>query len=65
MLKNRRFWIGLIITLIFLFLFIYQVRDDIGEMGRALGEANYLFLLPGILFYYLAYIFAQYAGASS
>ncbi len=57
MLKNRRFWIGLVITLIFLFLFIFQVRDDIGEMGRALGEANYLFLLPGILFYYLGVYF--------
>ncbi|NOQ43505.1 MAG: flippase-like domain-containing protein, partial [Dehalococcoidia bacterium] len=57
MLKNRRFWIGVVITLIFLFLFIYQVRDDIGEMGRALGEANYLFLLPGILFYYLGVYF--------
>ncbi len=57
MLKNRRFWIGVVITVIFLFLFIYQVRDDIGEMGRALGEANYLFLLPGILFYYLGVYF--------
>ena len=55
--KNRRFWIGLVITLFFLFLFIYQVRDDIGEMGQALGEANYLFLLPGILFYYLGIYF--------
>jgi uncharacterized protein (TIRG00374 family) len=57
LLKNRRFWIGLGITLIFLFLFIYQVRDDIGEMGQALGEANYLYLLPGILFYYLGVYF--------
>lgn len=57
MLKNRRFWIGLVITLIFLFLFIFQVRDDIGEMGRALSEANYLFLLPGILLYYLGVYF--------
>ena len=57
MLKNRRFWIGLVITFIFLFLFIYQVRDDIGEMGQALGEANYLFLLPGILLYYLGVYF--------
>ena len=57
MLKSRRFWIGLVITLIFLFLFIFQVRDDIGEMGRALGEASYLFLLPGILFYYLGVYF--------
>jgi uncharacterized membrane protein YbhN (UPF0104 family) len=57
LLKNRRFWIGVVITLIFLFLFIYQVRDDIGEMGQALGEANYLYLLPGILFYYLGVYF--------
>ncbi|HUU62662.1 MAG TPA: lysylphosphatidylglycerol synthase transmembrane domain-containing protein [Dehalococcoidia bacterium] len=57
MLKNRRFWIGLVITLVFLFLFIFEVRDDIGEMGRALGEANYLFLLPGILIYYLGIYF--------
>jgi uncharacterized protein (TIRG00374 family) len=57
LIKSRRFWIGLVITLIFLFLFIYQVRDDIGEMGRALGEANYLFILPGILFYYFGVYF--------
>ena len=57
MLKNRRFWIGLVITLIFLFLFVYQVRDDIGEMGRALGKANYLFILPGLLIYYLGVFF--------
>jgi uncharacterized protein (TIRG00374 family) len=57
LIKSRRFWIGLVITLIFLFLFIYQVRDDIGEMGRALGEANYLYILPGILFYYFGVYF--------
>jgi len=53
LLKNRRFWIGLGITILFLFLFIFQVRGDFGEMGRALGEANYLLLLPGVLIYYL------------
>jgi len=57
LLKNRRLWIGLVIALIFLFLFIFEVRDDIGEMWRALGEANYLFLLPGILIYYLGVYF--------
>jgi len=54
--------IGLGITLLFLFLFIFEVRDDIGEMGRALGEANYLFLIPGILIYYLGVFFARCAG---
>jgi len=57
LLKKRRFWIGLGITLLFVFLFIFEVRDDIGEMGRALGEANYLFLIPGILLYYLGVFF--------
>ncbi len=49
MLRSRRFWIGLGITFIFLFLFLYQT--DFGEMGRALREADYPFLLPGILIY--------------
>lgn len=49
MLKNPRFWIGLAISLVFLFLFLY--RTDFAEMGRALGEANYVFLLPGFLVY--------------
>lgn len=51
MLKSRRFWIGLGITLLFLFLFLY--RTNFAEMGRALGQANYLFLLPGLLLYIL------------
>ena len=55
MLKSRRFWIGLGISLFFLFLFLY--RTDFAEMGRALGEANYLFLLPGLLIYLVGVFF--------
>ena len=55
MLKSRRFWIGLGITLLFLFLFLY--RTDFSEMGRALGQANYLFLLPGLLIYLVGVFF--------
>ncbi|RLC70370.1 MAG: hypothetical protein DRI26_07280, partial [Chloroflexi bacterium] len=55
LLKSRRFWIGLGITLLFLFLFLY--RTDFAEMGRALGQANYLFLLPGLLFYLVGVLF--------
>jgi len=55
LLKSRRFWIGLGISLFFLFLFLY--RTDFAEMGRALGEANYLFLLPGLLIYLVGVFF--------
>ena len=51
MLKGRRFWVGLVVTLFFLALFFYQV--DFAEMGRALQGANYLFLLPAIALYFL------------
>jgi hypothetical protein len=46
-LKNRRFWIGCLISLFFLFLFFYQV--DFGEIGYALAGANYIFILPAVL----------------
>ena len=55
MIKSRRFWIGMGISIVFLFLFLY--RTDFAEMGQALGEANYLFLLPGILIYYVGVFF--------
>jgi len=55
LIKSRRFWIGMGISIVFLFLFLY--RTDFAEMGRALGEANYLFLLPGILVYYVGVFF--------
>ncbi|MFW6125572.1 MAG: lysylphosphatidylglycerol synthase transmembrane domain-containing protein [Chloroflexota bacterium] len=51
MLRRARFWIGVAITLLFLFLFVYQIRDDFKEMGQALGDANYLFLLPAVVIY--------------
>lgn len=55
MLKSRRFWIGLGISILFLFLFLY--RTDFAEMGEALGKANYLFLLPAILIYFVGVFF--------
>lgn len=51
MLRSIRFWIGVGVTVFFLFLFIFQIRDDFGEMGQALGEANYIFLLPAVFIY--------------
>jgi len=55
LIRSRRFWIGMGISIVFLFLFLY--RTDFAEMGQALGEANYLFLLPGILVYYVGVFF--------
>ena len=51
MLKSARFWIGLGISVLFLLLFFY--RTDFREMGRALKGANYIFLLPAILVYFV------------
>ena len=57
MLKSRRFWIGIVITLLFLVLFIFQIRGEFGEMGRALAEASYIFLLPAALIYIVGVFF--------
>lgn len=60
MLKSRRFWLGVAITLLFLFLFLYRPWGeplDFAEMGRALGEANYIFLLPGMLIFFVGVFF--------
>lgn len=57
MLKSGRFWIGVGITLVFVGLFVYQIRDDFSEMGQALARANYLFLLPALLVYMVGVYF--------
>jgi len=57
-LKSLRFWIGLAITLLFLSLFLYPLyRTGFAEMGQALREANYFFLLPAILIYFIGVFF--------
>ena len=52
MLKNRGFWLGLGISLVFLILFLY--RTDFSQMGRALADANYIFIVPAVGFHLLA-----------
>lgn len=49
MLKSRRFWAGCAISLVFLVLFFYRFRGDFGGIGHALGEANYIFVLPTVI----------------
>lgn len=52
MLRSGRFWLGLVGSILFIGLFLYRV--DIHEMTRALASANYLFVIPGVLLYFLA-----------
>ncbi|MBI2935277.1 MAG: flippase-like domain-containing protein [Chloroflexi bacterium] len=49
MLKSRRFWLGLALSLLFIGLFLY--RADPGRMGLALTEANYWYVIPGVFCY--------------
>lgn len=50
--KRWRFWIGLIISLIFLYFALQKL--DINQVLDALSKAQYLWLLPGILIYFIA-----------
>ena len=51
MIKQRRFWVGLIIAMLFLGLFFHNT--DITEMWKVLSGANYAFILPAILVYFI------------
>ncbi|HUU62659.1 MAG TPA: lysylphosphatidylglycerol synthase transmembrane domain-containing protein [Dehalococcoidia bacterium] len=55
MLRSRRLWIGVIISIAFLALFFYRV--DFMAMGRALAEANYVYLLPALAVYFTGVYF--------
>lgn len=50
MLKNWRFWLGLAVSLVFLWLALRG--QDLGQVWRALGEADYRYLPPALLLYF-------------
>ena len=52
MLGKRRFWIGLAVSLFFLFLFFY--KTDFPEIWRSLRGAEYIYLLPAAVIYFAA-----------
>ena len=54
MLKSRRFLVGLSMTALFVAFFLY--RADVGDMGRALADANYIYIVPGLLCYVVALV---------
>ena len=47
---NRRFWLGLIISVLFLGLLFWQI--DLSEMVTHLRGANYVYLVPGVALYF-------------
>ena len=51
MLRKRRLWFSLALTLFFLGLFLYSI--DLVGMKRALTEARYIFIVPALLTYFL------------
>ena len=55
MLSTRRFWLGLIVTAGFLFLFLWKV--DLGKAARELQDANYVYVIPAVLLYFVAFGF--------
>ncbi len=52
MLRKRRVWIGLAVTVLFLALLLYRV--DFVAMGRALRHADYTLVLPAALIWFVA-----------
>lgn len=55
MLKSGRFWVGAAISAVFLFLFFRKV--DLASIARALRDANYWWILPGVACYFVAVYF--------
>jgi uncharacterized protein (TIRG00374 family) len=50
MLRDKKFWLGLVVSLFFLGLVFYN--QDLGELWTALRQANYAALLPALVFYF-------------
>jgi uncharacterized protein (TIRG00374 family) len=46
-----KFWLGLVVSLVFLYL-AFQ-GQDFGKIGQALGEANYWWLFPALVAYFV------------
>lgn len=50
MLKSKKLWLGLVVSALFLTLFLYRI--DYSETWDALRGANYLYVLPAIAVYF-------------
>lgn len=52
MIRSRKLWLGAVGTILFLGLFF--ARTDFGELGNALADANYWWVIPGIAIWFVA-----------
>ena len=50
MLRSKRFWLSVLVSALFLGLFLYGI--DYPETGEALKNANYIYVLPAVLVYF-------------
>ena len=55
MVRSRQFVLGLVVTVVFITIFLY--RTDLEAMGTAFRTANYLYVVPGVLIYFLSLLF--------
>lgn len=51
MLKNKALWIGIVISLVLLVFVFYGT--DLNTMGQVLRTANYIYILPAIVLYFI------------
>ena len=57
LLKDKRFLIVLAFSIALLSLFLYTNRKYFAGMGEAFREANYIFIIPGVLIYFCGVYF--------
>jgi glycosyltransferase 2 family protein len=50
-LKRWQFWVGLIISIVFLYLALYRLHFD--QVWQSLKTANYWWIIPGVIVYFM------------
>ncbi|HEX9076530.1 MAG TPA: lysylphosphatidylglycerol synthase domain-containing protein, partial [Anaerolineae bacterium] len=51
MLRQKRFWLGLIVSLVLLVFVFYQT--DPGKILDSLRQAQYVYLIPALILYFI------------
>ncbi len=55
MLASKKLWLGLLVSAVFLVLFLYGI--DFPDTGAAFKDANYAFVLPAVAVYFASLVF--------